>query len=79
MMDFIGYGWILYNGFYIDFNFIGFDNIGIVSGAANGHSVLIFKENEKPLYTICTYHRLNLAISTSCKITSIRNLMNTTH
>ena len=55
----------------------GYDGAGAVSGVFNGLSALILKENEKALYTHCANDRLNLAISTSCKITSIRNLMNT--
>ena len=55
----------------------GYDGAGAVSGVVNGLSALILKENEKARYTHCANHRLNLAISTSCKITSIRNLMNT--
>ena len=55
----------------------GYDCAGAVSSVVNGLSALILKENEKALYTHCTNHRLNLAISTSCKITSIRILMNT--
>ena len=55
----------------------GYDGAGAVSGVFNGLSALILQENEKALYTHCANDRLNLAISTSCKITSIRNLMNT--
>ena len=55
----------------------GYDGPGAVSGVVNGLFALILKENEKALYTHCANHRLNLAISTSCKITGIRNLMNT--
>ena len=55
----------------------GYDDAGAVSGIVDGLFALILKENEKALYTHCANHRLNLAISTSCKITSIRNLMNT--
>ena len=55
----------------------GYDGAGAVSGVVNSLSALILKENEKALYTYCASHRLNLAISTSCKITRIRNLMNT--
>ena len=55
----------------------GYDGTGAVSGVVNGLSALILKENEKALYTHCANHRLNLGISTSCKITSIRNVMNT--
>ena len=55
----------------------GYDGAWAVSGAVNGLSALILKENEKVLYTHGAKHRLSLAISTSCKITRIRNLMNT--
>ena len=55
----------------------GYDGTGAVSGVVNGLSALILKENEKAFYTHCVNHRLNLGISTSCKITSIRNVMNT--
>ena len=54
-----------------------YDGAGAVSDVVNDLSALILKENEKALYTHCANHRLNLAISTSCKITSVRNLMNT--
>ena len=55
----------------------GYDGAGAVSGVLNGLSALILKENEKARYTHCANHRLNLTISTSCKITSIRNLIYT--
>ena len=55
----------------------GYDGAWAVSSVLNGLSALILKENEKALYTHCANHRLSLAISTSCKITRIRNLMNT--
>ena len=54
----------------------GWHGDGAVSGAVNGLSALILLENEKVLYTHCGIHRLNLAMSKSCKITSIRNLIN---
>ena len=54
----------------------GYDGGRAVSGVVNDLSALILKENEKVLYTHCANHRLTLAISTSCKITSIRILMN---
>ena len=55
----------------------GYDGAWAVSSVLNGLSALILKENEKALYTHCANHRFSLAISTSCKITRIRNLMNT--
>ena len=55
----------------------GYNGARAVSGVVNGFSALILKENEKALYTNCANHRLNLAISPLCKITSNRNLMNT--
>lgn len=54
----------------------GWHGVGAVSGAVNGLSALILLENEKVLYTHCSIHRLNLAISKSFKITSIRNFIN---
>ena len=53
----------------------GFDGAGAVSGDVNGLSALILRENSKALYTHCASHRLNLAIGTSCKVPSVRNLM----
>ena len=55
----------------------GYDGAWAESGVVNGLSALILKENEKVLYTHGAKHRLSLAISTSCQITRIRNLMNT--
>ena len=55
----------------------GYDGAWAESGVANGLSALILKDNEEALYTHGAKHRLSLAISTSCKITRIRNLMNT--
>ena len=54
-----------------------YDGAWAVNGVVNGLAAVILKENEKALYTHCANHRLSLAISTSCKITRIRNLMNT--
>ena len=51
------------------------DGAGTVSGHFNGLSTLILRENSKVLYTHCASHRLNLAIGTSCKISSVRKLM----
>ena len=53
----------------------GYDGAGAVSGHVNGLSVLILRENSKALYTHCASHRLNLVIGTSCKISSVCNLM----
>ena len=55
----------------------GYDGAGAVSDVVDGLSALILKKNEKALCTHSANHRLNLAINTSCKIISIRNLMNT--
>ena len=52
----------------------GYDSAGAVSGHVNGLSVLILRENSKALYTHYSSHRLNLAIGTSCKFSSVRNL-----
>ena len=54
-----------------------YDDSGAVSGVVNGLSALILKENENTLYTHCANHRLNLAMSISYKITTIRKFMNT--
>ena len=53
----------------------GYDGAGAVSGHVNGLSALILRENSKALYTHCASHRLNLVIGTSCKISSVCNLM----
>ena len=53
----------------------GYDGAGAVSRHVNGFSALILRENSKALYTHCASHRLNLVIGTSCKISSVRNLM----
>ena len=53
----------------------GYDGAGAVSGHINRLSVLILRDNSKALYTYCAIHRLNLVIGTSCKISSMRNLM----
>ena len=53
----------------------GYDGAGAVSGHINGLSVLILRENSKALYTHYASHRLNLVFGTSCKISSVCNLM----
>ena len=53
----------------------GYDGDGAVSGHFNGLSALILRENSKALYTHCASHRLNLVIGTSCKISTVHNLM----
>ena len=53
----------------------GYDGAGAVSGHVNGLSALILRENSKSLYTHRASHRLNLVTGTSCKISSVRNLM----
>ena len=53
----------------------GYDSAGAVSGHVNGLSALILRENSKALYTNCASHRLNLVVGTSCKISSVRILM----
>ena len=49
-----------------------YDGAGAVSAVVNGVSALTLKENEKAL----SLYRLNLAMNTSCKITSFRIFMN---
>ena len=51
---------------------LGYYGAGAVSGHVNGLSALIMSENSKALYTHCASHRL---FGTSCKISSVRNLM----
>ena len=51
------------------------DGAGAVSSNVSGLSALILRENSKALYTHCASPRLNLVIGTSCKISSVRNLM----
>ena len=51
---------------------LGYYGAGAVSGHVNGLSALIMSENSKALYTHCASHKL---IGTSCKISSVRNLM----
>ena len=41
----------------------------------NGLSALILRQNSKALYTHSASHRLNLVIGTSCKLSSVRNLV----
>ena len=53
----------------------GYDGAGAVSGHVNGLSALILRENSKGLFTHCANHSLNLVIGTSCKISSVCNLM----
>ena len=53
----------------------GYDGAGAVYGHVDGISALMLRENSKALYTHCASHRLNLVIGTSCKISSVRNLM----
>ena len=53
----------------------GYDGAGALSDHVNGLSALILKENSKILYTHCASQRLNLVIATSCKTSSVRNLM----
>ena len=53
----------------------GYDGAGAVSGHANGLSALILTENSEALYTHCASHRINLVIGISCKVSSVRNLM----
>ena len=48
---------------------------GAVSGHVNGLLAFILRENSKALYIHCASHRLNLVIGTSCRILSVRNLM----
>ena len=53
----------------------GYGGAGAVSGHVNGLSALILRENSKALYTHCASHTLNLVIGTSCKVSSVINLM----
>ena len=52
-----------------------YDGAGAVSGHVNELSALILRENNKALYTHCASLKLNHVIGTSCKISSVRNLM----
>ena len=53
----------------------GYDGAGSVAGHKNGCSAHILRRNRKALYTHCFSHRLNLAVSKACKITSVDNMM----
>ena len=52
----------------------GYDGAGAVAGHINGLSACILRYNSKALYTHCHSHRLNLCVSDSCKVHSVRNI-----
>jgi len=52
----------------------GYDGAGSVAGDKNGCAAHIRRVNHKALYTHCFSHRLNLAVSSTCKITSVTNM-----
>lgn len=53
----------------------GYDGASAVSSAVKGLSGRILSLNEKALYTHCHSHRLNLAVSSSCSVQCVRNVM----
>ena len=53
----------------------GYDGAGAVAGKRKGLSAHILRLNEKAIYTHCHSHRLNLCISKSCSIQSVRNVL----
>ena len=51
-----------------------YDGAGAVAGHINGLSACILRYNSKALCTHCHSHRLNLCVSDSCKVQSVRNI-----
>lgn len=52
----------------------GYDGAGAVAGHINGLSSHVLRVNPKALYVHCHNHRLNLCVSSSCNILSVRNV-----
>ncbi|CAI6377563.1 unnamed protein product [Macrosiphum euphorbiae] len=62
----------------IDCDFLygqGYDGASNMSGKYNGVQTVIRQKYPKALYLHCAAHSLNLAVSTSCNIKSIRNCL----
>ena len=53
----------------------GCDGARKMSGKYNGAAVLIRNDFPKALYVHCASHRLNLCVTSSCKIIAIKNMM----
>ena len=52
----------------------GYDGAGAVAGHINGLSAHILRINSKAIYTHCHIHRLNLSVSASCNVQTVRNV-----
>ena len=53
----------------------GYDGAGNMAGRYNGAAALIKNDYPKALYVHCASHRLNLCVTSSCKIVTIKNMM----
>jgi len=62
----------------IDYNYMigqGYDGAAAMSGVFYGAHVYVQEKCPLAIYVHCAYHSLNLVISDSCNITSIRNCL----
>ena len=53
----------------------GYDGAGDMAGRYNGAAALIKNDYPKALYVHCASHRLNLCVTSSYKIMTIKNMM----
>ena len=53
----------------------GYDGAGNMAGRYDGAAALIKNDYPKALYVHCASHRLNLCVTSSCKIMTIKNMM----
>ena len=64
----------------LDINYLrghGYDGASNMAGAKGGASSIIRQKYRKALYFHCSGHRLNLVVADTCKIQTVRNMMDT--
>ena len=52
-----------------------YDGAGNMAGKTKGAAARIMQQNSLTLYTHCASHNLNLCVASSCKVQSVKNMM----